>query len=162
MYLSIHSIHDKYLQQTTKKLQDPPLPTKTLPLGTSGHPWGSSVLRQNGVLSLVALAFPRCEQRISRSWATAAEWDHVSQSSVTWFQNNKGQEEFFFFMKSFFSVLEGVLFFCGWNVFGVFHPEKDQDGKIMLLLLSAGRPGLFCFNGFLCHMMNSQKYWVTG
>jgi len=95
MYLSIHSIHDEYLQQTTKKLQDP-LRTKTLPLGTIGHPWGSSVLRQNGVLSLVALAFPRCEQRISRSWATAAEWDHVSQSSVTWFQNNKGQEEFCF------------------------------------------------------------------
>ena len=126
MYLSIHSIHNEYLQQTTKKLQDP-LRTKTLPLGTIGHPWGSSVLRQNGVLSLVALAFPRCEQRISRSWATAAEWDHVSQSSVTWFQNNKGQEEFFF--RSC-----GGSFFCVWIVFGCFwcFPTRKKNQEFLV------------------------------
>ena len=130
MYLSIHSIHDKYLQQTTKKLQDPPLPTKTLPLETSGSPFGDlPCCAKNGVLSLVALAFPRCEQRISRSWATAAEWDHVSQSSVTWFQNNEGQEESFFSWKSFFFVLEGVRFFlCVFEMFLVFsHPEKNKE-----------------------------------
>ena len=172
MYLSIHSIHDKYLQQTTKKLQD--FTSKSCKIHhfeQKPFHWEQLVTRgdlpccaKNGVLSLVALvalAFPRCEQRISRSWATAAEWDHVSQSSVTWFQNHKGQEEFFFHGRVFFFVLEGGRFFflCVRIVFGCFPTRKKSDffgvfppekksavlGKIMFLLLSAGRPVIFCW-----------------
>ena len=161
MYLSIHSIYDVNLQQTSKKSykidfqqkpfhwQQPSVTLGDLPCCAKmaccpWWPWRS-----------------RAANRESQGAGPRRQSGTLSpKAGRLGFKTTKaGQEEFFFI------VLGGVFFYEMFlDVPWCFPLGKNSGvlGKNSVFAVFHRKTWNICFNGFLCHMMNSQKYRVTG